>query len=171
MRVCKYFFGCAFLLLSASGCVEPSFDALASSFALRFGVEEVRAEDLGAFQPSLIIDVRTSAEQSVSILPGAVLVSPEQDLAALAGFASAERIIVYCAGGYRSARSIARIPPEKVAGKTIRNLHGGIVAYANAGLPLVTQVGTPTRKVHGYNEAWVKYVQAPAEGVTDPALE
>lgn len=166
----KYFFGCILAVQSCSGLVDGSFDALASGFAARFGVTEVHATALEAFAPDLIVDVRTPAEQSVSTLPGAVLMSPDQDLASLPQFANARRILVYCAGGYRSARAIAALPGG-AGGRIVRNLHGGIVAYANEGLPLVTPVGTPTRKVHGYNEAWVKYVQPPAEGVVKPDLE
>lgn len=171
MAVRKYFFGCVLLLSSCSGPVEGALEAIATGFALRFGVDEVRAADLGAFQPDLIVDARTKAEQSVSILPGAVPVPPDADISVLPQFALASRIVVYCAGGFRSARAISQVPAEKTAGKRLLNLHGGIVAYANAGLPLVTEVGTPTRKVHGYSEAWVKFVQAPAEGVLKPDLE
>lgn len=167
----KYFFGCIFALVGAAGCVQPSFDTLASGFALRFGVPEVHTRDLAAFGPDLVIDVRSPAEQSVSLIPGAVLASPGQDLWLLPGFGSAKRILVYCAAGYRSARAISKIPAERLAGREVQNLHGGIVAYANAGLPLVSPVGTPTRKVHGYNEAWAKYVQKPAEVVIEPAAE
>lgn len=166
----KYFFGCILALQSCSGLVDSSFDALASGFAARFGVEEVRADELDAFAPDLIVDVRTPSEQSVSVLPRAVLMSPDQELTSLPEFARAKRVLVYCAGGYRSARAIAGISAGS-RGRIVRNLHGGIVAYANAGLPLVTPVGTPTRKVHGYNEAWAKYVRPPAEGVIKPDLE
>ena len=171
MTVRKYFFSCALLLFGCSGIVESSFESIATGFAVRFGVHELRAGELAEFQPDLIVDVRTKAEQSISVLPGVVLSSPEADLSALPQFAAASRIVVYCAGGYRSARSISHVSPEKAAGKVLLNLHGGILAYANAGLPLATVVGTPTRKVHGYNEAWVKFVRAPAEGVTKPDLE
>lgn len=160
---------------------EESFEAMASGFAARWKVEEITAQQLLVRSPSaptLLLDVREPAEQSVSRLPGSIQIRPTDSLAmvpAVREFIARHAqqadalIVTYCAGGYRSARSINKAAATLQL--PMRNLHGGIVAYANSGGRLVQPDGSPTNLVHGYNELWVRFVEPPAIGVLEPPIE
>mgnify|MGYP001797781175 CR=1 FL=1 len=163
-----------------------AFELLAAGYSRLFGVVDIRTEQFFAWlrddRPVLLIDVREPQEQSVSVMPGAIAVGVDTDIAALpavrafraqhAGNQRA-RIVVYCAAGYRSGRSIARAnkahPAEEEQVPFI-NLRGGIISYANAGGRLLTPAGQPTQKVHGYNESWSQYLKKPAEPPLPPAV-
>ncbi len=165
--------------------MQAAYDQVSGGFSAAFKVDEIRAERLLEIQgdgaPLLLVDVRTAAEQSVSRLPGAVLAAPDEDLYVRAEMLQFFRehaadpraqVVVYCAGGYRSARSIAReSPASKVTARTpVLNLRGGSIAYANAGGALVDGLGKPTRRVHGYNSTWAAYIAPPSEAVLEPAV-
>ena len=181
--------------LFTSGCNARStiFEKMADGFARKFGVTEIRAPELikrlAAGRPTLLIDVREPAEQSVSILAGAVRISPRDNPAELkqyrdflnrhaAGDSEASKqalVVVYCAGGYRSAEAITRVPSTEraqTARPPILNLHGGIIAYANAGGPLIEPTtGKAVNIVHGYNRYWATFVEAPARAVLKPPIK
>jgi rhodanese-related sulfurtransferase len=181
----------AFAALTALACapnqstMQQQYDLVSGGFSALFKVDEIRADDLIAGlrtqAPILLVDVRTSAEQSVSRLPGAILADPAENIYARAevrnflashGAAPDARLVVYCAGGYRSGRSIARDAPETLpsSGARVLNLRGGIIAYANAGGPLVDVSGRATRRVHGYNSTWAAYIAPPLEAVLEPPV-
>lgn len=165
--------------------MQAAYDQVSGGFSAAFNVDEIRAEELLERQreqaPLLIVDVRTAAEQSVSRLPGAILADPAENLYARAEILQffkdhaadpRAQVVVYCAGGYRSARSIAREAPATGAASRTRivNLRGGIIAYANAGGALVDVRGQPTPRVHGYNSTWAAYIAPPLEAVLEPAV-
>lgn len=169
--------------LSACNLEMNEFDILAAGYSTMFGVDDIEVEELFAWRasprPLLLIDVRRPQEQSVSHLPGAVLARTDEDLGKLAAVQAFRkkyvtdadaRIVVYCAAGYRSGRSISYMTGVDNDGPAIINLRGGIIAYANAGGPLVTPAGVPTRKVHGYNQKWSSYLKPPAEAVLEPPI-
>lgn len=164
-----------------------TFDSITGDFSQEFGVAEITPAQLRARRrtpaPTLYIDVRTPQEQSVSIIPGAVRVTPADDLlgrAELQKFLrehkgdSAAMVVVYCAGGYRSARSLGRLDPalrSDTQAVQIRNLRGGIIAYANAGGELVEPTGgSSTQRVHGYNDFWAGFILPPGEATVEPPL-
>ena len=160
---------------------QAAFHATASAFAVRFGVSEITAEDLqarlNAGRPTLLIDVREASEQSVSRIPGSHPSGPRVSLALdpeVRRFAeeyagnSEALVVVYCAGGYRSARSIAGSRAE--LNIPLRNLHGGIVAHANAGGALEGSDGQPTSVVHSYSDVWARFVLPPTRATTEPPV-
>lgn len=151
------------------------FETASAALSARFDVVEINAaEFLQTHQGranTVLIDVRTAEEQSVSIIPGALLATPQTKLHTLPEVRDAAAdatIVVYCAGGYRSARSISK--SSEIAAQRMVNLRGGIVGYANAGGKLVDAQGAITHKVHGYNSTWAGYVEAPNEGVVEPPV-
>ncbi|MCR9143901.1 MAG: rhodanese-like domain-containing protein [bacterium] len=161
------------------------FEILSAGYSKLFGVDDIETPELFAWReqkdrPLLLIDVRRPQEQSVSHLPGAILARTDEDLGALPAVRefraqhaqnSRARIVVYCAAGYRSGRSISNMSgDDDASGPAVINLRGGIIGYANAGGPLVTPAGEATRKVHGYNEKWSSYLKAPAEAVLEPPI-
>ncbi len=96
-----------------------------------------------------LFDVRQPAEQTISTIPGATLVSPDMTPAAwqrrYGAMIAGRRVVFYCAVGARSARLAAPL--------SHLNLRGGIFRWAAEGRELVNRDG-PTRQVHPYDEAW-----------------
>lgn len=192
---------------------QAEFESLATGFAYLYNVSEIESENFIDLQstkpPLLLIDVRESVEQNVSIIPYAIMSHPDaslNDLPELHKFLKTNRnnhsaqIIVYCAGGYRSARSIANLmkravrtdseltefqensaevqsmagrdSPDRLAGIPIFNLHGGIIAYANAGGTLVQKTSMKkANTVHAYNAYWSSFVKQPTNAVIEPAVD
>ena len=89
----------------------------------------------------VVLDVRSDAESSVSIIPGAITKSKfEQNRAKY----QQSTVITYCTVGGRSylyARKLAR------QGVATLNFKAGIVGWCNAKLPLVSQDGQPTNRI------------------------
>ncbi len=171
--------------LAACNLEMSEFDLLSTGYSKLFGVNDLEVPELfewrksDATRPLLFIDVREPQEQSVSHLPGAVLARVDEDLGGLPAVRefreqyaadSRARIVVYCAAGYRSGRSISEMSGDMDTAPAVLNLRGGIIAYANAGGPLVTPAGAATNKVHGYNEKWSSYLKPPAQPVLEPPI-
>ncbi|XP_024363695.1 uncharacterized protein [Physcomitrium patens] len=106
------------------------------------GVPEVSSEELlqilthhdaGVRASIVLVDCRSEAEQSVSMLPGAVTMADlEQNLDELKDV----ELIPYCAIGRRSGFFTKRIL-EKNTGVKIRNHAGGILDWSHVEGPLV----------------------------------
>lgn len=100
----------------------------------------------------VLVDVRSPAEHAVSMLPGAI--GAKDGAAAVSALASLDpgaAIVCYCAGGVRSARAARKL--LDAGHLDVRNLEGGLFAWANEGHPLVRD-GTPTRFAHPSDEKW-----------------
>lgn len=104
-----------------------------------------------------LLDVREADEFAVSRLRGAVRVSPDASAAqvrqALGPVGPGATIVLYCTIGFRSSRLAQRIAAAYPSADRVRvvNLQGGVIAWANAGLPFVDATGAPTRFVHPYD--------------------
>ena len=159
------------------------FEILSSGFSRLFGVQDIESRQLLAWQndarPLLLLDVRTPQEQSVSRLPGAITTTTDaalDDLTAVRKFRAQHqnndraRIVVYCAAGDRSARSMAAMGDQNKQKPPVVNLRGGIIGYANAGGALRTPDGASTQQVHGYNQKWSTYLKPPADAVLEPPI-
>ena len=94
---------------------------------------------------TLIVDIREPAEYQRGHIPGAALIPRgllEFELHALVdrhvegkGIANADApIILYCGTGGRSA--LAAVAAQQLGYTNVRSMSGGIVAWAEAGLPL-----------------------------------
>jgi len=102
-------------------------------------VTEARARlDAGA----VLLDVREPDEWEAGHAPEATWI-PMGDLGARQGELSAdEAVVVVCRSGARSARVTTALLG---AGYDATNLAGGMQAWDAAGLPVVTDTGTPGR--------------------------
>src|SRR5438093_4967200 len=100
-------------------------------------------------QQSILLDVRTIDEWSVSHIPGAQRIDPKASAEqALPGVARDAPIVTYCAVGYRSGEMAMCL---REAGFTnVRNLEGSIFQWANEHRPLERD-GEPAKRVHRYN--------------------
>jgi len=103
-------------------------------------------------RPVQLVDVRSTGECAVSIIPGAITAAEyERDPAVFE-----DRLIVpYCTLGFRSAWYTRRLMHRGVAAV---NFRGSIIAWAEAGGPLVTPDGEGTRRLH----TWSRRIAAPA---------
>lgn len=121
-------------------------------------VQNVSTDSLAAWleQPEaeqpILLDIRTSAEYAVSHLPGARLVSPEQqDFTDLNLPDLDSQIVTYCSVGYRSAAIAERL--QRAGYTNVMNLEGSIFQWANEGHP-VYRNGEAVQQVHPYNPFW-----------------
>ena len=104
-----------------------------------------------------IVDVRTSQEQAVSMIPGAIA---QAEFEARKEEFRGAPVVAYCTLGYRSGRYAARLRAE---GFDACNLRGAILAWTHARQPLVDAQGE-TRRVHVYGRKW-NLVASGYEGV------
>jgi rhodanese-related sulfurtransferase len=99
-------------------------------------IQEIRPAELAKMQQSgqtfLLIDVRERDEQSKGTIPGAVTLPRgilERDIDQLTTDKH-QPIIVYCAGGYRSA--LAALNLKKMGFENVISLDGGYKAWAES---------------------------------------
>lgn len=99
----------------------------------------------------MLLDVRTEEEFAVSHLRGAVRVEPERRSFESLAIDRDATVVVYCSVGYRSAAIVDALRASGVA--DVRNLRGGIFAWANEGRPVFNN-GRPAMTVHPYGRVW-----------------
>ena len=146
------------LLLLLSSCVEPKeaknkskiIASMGESVAKQFpSVEHLTIEALSKMNANsyILVDVRSSNETKVSMLPGAILSSVfEKNEHKYKG----KTIVAYCTIGYRSSKYVKRLNEK---GIKALNLQESILGWAVRGMPLFSS-GQETKKVHVYSDAW-----------------
>lgn len=97
---------------------------------------------------AVFVDVRPPAERAVSIIPGAIS-EPEfrKDPARYKG----KTAIAYCTISYRSGVLSQKLCKRDV---NLKNLRGGLLAWALHHGPLVDEKGRPTKRIHVYGRRW-----------------
>lgn len=124
--------------------------------------------------PPVVVDVREAVEFDVSHVPGAARLPPKLAPEAAVGFvldrARGRRVVLYCTAAFRSQLLADTIYHDLMeAGVTsVEVLSGGIIAWANADLPLVDAKGL-TRLVHTYDTEMARLLADPARGRQQPA--
>ncbi len=102
--------------------------------------------------PLLLLDTRSEKEYRVSHLQGARFLSYDHFSAeAMAAIPKNREIVVYCSVGYRSERIGEKL--QELGFTNVRNLYGGIFAWANEGNP-VYEGQKKTNRVHAYSRTW-----------------
>ncbi len=91
---------------------------------------------------AMLLDVREDDEWEVGHAPGATHVPMGQVGVRLDELRSGEPVVCVCRVGARSAAVAAELA---AAGFDVRNLAGGMVAWEQAGRPIVTGSGRPGR--------------------------
>jgi phage shock protein E len=86
----------------------------------------------------VILDVRTKEEFNEGHIANAININVESDtfLSEIAKLDKSKTYAVYCRSGRRSADAVAKMSNEEFI--SLANLNGGVIDWANAGLPLVT---------------------------------
>ena len=123
---------------------------------------------LKAKKKPILLDARQPEEFRTSHIPGAYWIGYEKfKIANLPKVPKNTPIIVYCSVGYRSEKIGEKL---KAAGYTnVRNLYGGIFAWANADYPLEDRNGKTTETVHGYDKNWSKLLDSDVPRVLETA--
>lgn len=145
------------LIVIATACgLRP--ESLKPLIDFRFpDVEWIDADELSERMNSspkrapLLLDVRSEEEFAVSHLRGAVRTEPGLRRFDSPSIPSDTPVVVYCSVGYRSAAIVDALRASGVM--NVRNLRGGIFAWANEGRP-VFRNGEPASTVHPYDRLW-----------------
>jgi rhodanese-related sulfurtransferase len=95
---------------------------------------EAKTQEAGV----VILDVRTKAEFDEGHIANAININVESDtfLDEIAKLDKSKTYAVYCRSGRRSADAVAKMSNEQFI--SLAHLNGGVIDWANAGLPLVT---------------------------------
>ncbi|HWA12061.1 MAG TPA: rhodanese-like domain-containing protein [Burkholderiales bacterium] len=97
-------------------------------------IDATRLQELQAGRQPVLIDVRTDAEVGRGIIPGARHI-PLQALMARFGEIERDRpVVFYCQSGARSAQASHFLAAQ--GWNEVYNLAGGIVGWAQRGLPI-----------------------------------
>jgi rhodanese-related sulfurtransferase len=107
-------------------------------------VSEITAEELSGLLSQnnvVLVDVRSEAEQQVSMIPGAI---PAQQFVTSQDDYDGATVIAYCTVGHRSGLFAKDLLAQ---GRKVLNLKGAILAWTHAGGELEDANG-PTRRVH-----------------------
>ncbi len=110
-------------------------------FPSRPKVSPAQARDLQA-QGAILLDVRADAEWRAGHAPKARHIPLGRLPARLRDMPANRTVITVCRSGHRSARAAALLARD---GRDVVNLTGGMLAWARAGLPVVSSGGTPGR--------------------------
>ena len=145
-----------FVVIGMASRLRP--ETLAPIIDVRFpDVEWIDAETLSQSMKApesatpLLLDVRSEEEFAVSHLRGAIRVEPGETSFASLPIDRGTPVVVYCSVGYRSAAIVEALRASGVS--DVRNLSGGIFAWANEGRP-VFKNGEPATTVHPYDQLW-----------------
>jgi rhodanese-related sulfurtransferase len=90
----------------------------------------------------VLVDVRTEAEQQVSMLPGAIT---KEEYEKHSDKYQDKKVICYCTVGGRSGKYAKQLADK---GIDAVNFKGSIIGWCEAELPLVDPQGQPTNRVH-----------------------
>lgn len=103
---------------------------------------------------AIFIDVREKREQQISIIPGAIVISPETDLNTISSQINKKDIlIIYCTIGNRSGKTAKELTEK---GYHAYNLMGGIIGWTHVNGELIDSTGSLTKRVHTYGSKWNK---------------
>lgn len=99
-------------------------------------IDPIQVEQLRKEAPVALLDVRTDAEVARGLIEGAKHI-PLSVLPGRVGELDPQAVlVVYCQSGARSAQACAWLAEHGFA--HLHNLHGGLVAWARAGLPIAS---------------------------------
>jgi len=123
---------------------------LVTSFFGRAAVEDMDVDDVARLLEAggdsfVLVDARSEAETSVSMIPGAVT---RQEFESRRDELAGKTVVAYCTVGGRSLLYAQRCAKD---GMEARNFRGGILAWCAAQRPLVTPNGCPTKRLHTHN--------------------
>lgn len=108
-----------------------------SGSAVNLGVAEFQAKTQEA--DVVILDVRTKSEFNEGHIANSINIDFQSDtfLNEISKLDKSKTYAVYCRSGNRSGKAVATMSNEQFI--SLYNLNGGVIDWAGAGYPLVTQ--------------------------------
>ena len=105
--------------------------------SVNLGVAEFQAKTQES--EVVILDVRTRGEFNEGHIANAINIDFESDtfLNEISKLDKSKTYAVYCRSGNRSSQAVSKMTNEEFV--SLYNLNGGVIDWANAGYPLVTQ--------------------------------
>jgi hydroxyacylglutathione hydrolase len=110
---------------------RPDLVAFTERLSVQFA-----AELLASKQPPFAIDVRTPRERAQKFIAGSLSLPLSHLFENLAVIPRDRRLLVYCAGGYRSSMAASLLQRAKFP--LVAEIAGGLAAWESAHLPLET---------------------------------
>lgn len=158
-----------FFVASAAGLIGGDFEASVDRLLKRsiplISTSQL-ASELDAGAEVVLLDARHKKEFLVSHLPGALRVGfLDFQRSKVEGLDKEARIVVYCSVGYRSEKIGETLEAEGFS--NVRNLYGGIFAWANEKRPLLNENDEATETVHGFNAKWSELLLPEVPTVVD----
>jgi rhodanese-related sulfurtransferase len=141
---------------------SETFDQMATKMASSFKVPIITNDKLVELfkdKKLVILDTREKKEYKVSHIEGAIHVGFDDfNLTRVLAKIKKDSVVVsYCSVGYRSGDITSRL---KKIGVDAYNLYGGIFLWNNLGKKLYSSPGIKTKKIHGYNKEWGKWIHS-----------
>ena len=127
--------------------VNAMYEGYKKQFPKVWDLSAQEAMDLTANRKTVLIDIRETREQEISMLPNAITEKDFMD--DLAKHKDAVKI-VYCTISYRSGKFAQKL---QETGIPVYNLRGGILAWVHAGGKVYDQKGE-THRIHVYGRKW-----------------
>ncbi|MCI4319130.1 MAG: molybdopterin-synthase adenylyltransferase MoeB [Thermoplasmata archaeon] len=119
----------------------PAFCGVADADTVPSGIPEVTVEELKARldrgDAPFLLDVREPGEYAIAHLPNATLIPRGQLGQRVTELTRASELVVYCRSGNRSAQATRLL--LDLGFNNVRNLHGGILAWAEKIDPSIPQ--------------------------------
>lgn len=105
-----------------------------------------------------ILDTREKDEYKTSHLPQSIHVGYDNLQWGVIDTLDRDKpVVVYCSIGVRS-QNIAKEMKEN-GFKDVKNLYGGAFLWAEQFRPLEDSTGRQTKKIHGYNRFWGRWIK------------
>ncbi len=126
-----------FLVVSTISTILLTGCSSESGSAVNLGVAEFQAKTQEA--DVVILDVRTKSEFNEGHLANSINIDFQSDtfLNEISKLDKSKTYAVYCRSGNRSGKAVATMSNEQFI--SLYNLKGGVIDWAAAGYPLVTQ--------------------------------
>jgi rhodanese-related sulfurtransferase len=139
---------------------QETFEQMAQKMATSFNSPVITYKGLNKLIKSkkvLILDARELDEYKISHIQNATHIGYKDiNIRKIIQMLNKEFIVViYCSVGFRSGDIAARL---KRNGIDAYNLYGGLFLWNNIGLPMYTSKQELTKKIHGYNKKWGKWI-------------
>ncbi len=123
-----------------------------------FTVPLISVEELHAnMEDYVILDAREMEEYKVSHIPKAIYVGyDDPELGLIKSIDKDKKLLFYCSIGYRSEKIGEKA--KEMGFKEVYNLYGSIFEWANKGYELEDASKQETKKIHGYNWIWGRWI-------------
>lgn len=153
----KLIITCYFFLL-VSGCLKAQSITEVLNEYNKNSVEYITVQELKKnYKDYTILDTRQKKEYDVSHLPNAIWVGERFDKKNVKNLDKKKPVVVYCTIGVRSENYGEDLLKNEF--KIVKNLHGSIFSWQDAGYTLVDSSNKPTTRVHTYSKNWSKYLK------------